>query len=173
MGHCLSRRKPSDFRITVVTGDKPYSGMDANLRMILHDDIGRQSHEFKLDNWFRNDFERGASDEFRINLPSDMKFGNVAKVEFWRDNRGVGASWYVERVSVEDKRTNSVFVFPVYRWIKAHYHYVIQHLDTNLPQFDEHKEQRSMELQEKKKNYEVATKAEGMPAQVRQRGWGF
>jgi arachidonate 5-lipoxygenase len=61
-----------------------------------------------------------------------------------------------------------MYVFPIFRWVRPDWHYVIRHLDTSLPQFDEYREQRKKELDEKKKTYVFAQKAPGMPVQV---GW--
>ncbi|PVD34529.1 hypothetical protein C0Q70_05804 [Pomacea canaliculata] len=113
---------------------------------------------------------RGKMDQFRVpskQLHSVERLGKIARIEFWRDDSGLGSDWYVDKVIVENRKTNDLFVFPVFRWIRPGWHYIIKHLDTSLPQFDEYADQRRMELEEKRKTYVFAQKAPGMPAQVR------
>ena len=65
-----------DFQMPVKTGDKRGAGTSANVSAILHCN-GESSKETKLDNLFRNDFERGQTDVF--------KFGKQ-QVQFWHIN---------------------------------------------------------------------------------------
>ncbi|OWF44208.1 allene oxide synthase-lipoxygenase protein-like isoform X2 [Mizuhopecten yessoensis] len=166
MGNCIGTKEATDYYVYVRTGDRKGAGTDANVTIILYDQNGGKSKEYPLDNWFRNDFESGCTDTFSIkNL---KQFDSVSKVEFWRDSSGLGAAWYVDRVMLENKSNKRMFVFPVYRWIKPGYHYVIKHLDTSLPQFDDDKDQRTMELADKQELYAIGFKGRGMPAQVKQ-----
>lgn len=153
-----------EFIVYVKTGDKKFAGTDANVRIKLHDDYGHVTREVKLDNFFRNDFERGQTDSF--GLKKLLKLENVYKIELWRDNAGLGADWYVDTVEVEDKISGNRYTFPIYRWIKADYHYHIHHLDTSLPQLDPQGYQRRMEVDDKKNAYEYIQRGPGLPAQV-------
>lgn len=169
MGNCITGPS-SEFVIYVRTGDRRNAGTDANVRIILHDANNHSSEKITLDNFFRNDFERGKMDQFRVpskQLHSVERLGKIARIEFWRDDSGLGSDWYVDKVIVENRKTNDLFVFPVFRWIRPGWHYIIKHLDTSLPQFDEYADQRRMELEEKRKTYVFAQKAPGMPAQVK------
>ena len=164
MGNCGGKQK-SSFLIYVRTGDRKNAGTDANVRIVLYDIEGRHTEELVLDNFFRNDFEVGSLDTFPVKNLSG--FGNrVAKIEFWRDDAGVASDWFVDRILVENKSTNDIFVFPVYRWIKSGWQYIIKKYDTSLPQFDEHKDQRSMELGDKRKLYVLEQKLPELPMQV-------
>ncbi|XP_064609700.1 polyunsaturated fatty acid 5-lipoxygenase-like isoform X2 [Liolophura sinensis] len=156
------------YKLQVYTGDRPGAGTDANIKILFYDDCGTKTPEFKLDTFFRNDFERGGMDEFTVKLPSELQFGCVKKIEFWRDSVGLGSSWYLDRISVIDEARTYVYEFPVFRWIRTDHHYVIEHLDTSLPQFDEQKEQRQMELEEKRELYKLKVKVPGLPIQVDQ-----
>lgn len=167
MGSCLScfDRSTAEHVIYVKTGDRKAAATDANVKIILHNDQGETSDALTLDNFFRNDFESGALDTFHIpQVPST--FGKITKVEFWRDNSGIGPDWYVEKVLVENRTTKDVFIFPIFRWIKPDIHYVIKHLDCSLPQDDDQKQQRLMELNDKRETYEYTSRGKGMPAQV-------
>lgn len=165
MGDCVSSSKEAKFTIHVKTGDRLHSGTDANVRIVLKDSSGNRTGELVLDKFFRNDFERGNLDSFSIKCPKH--YGNdVVEIEFWRDNAGLASDWYVDRVSIENMKINETYVFPVYRWVKADFHYVIRHLDTSLPQFDSYVEQRNMELDDKRLSYQIIQKISGGPAQV-------
>lgn len=166
MGACLGVQN-SQFLIYVKTGDKKNAGTDANVKIRLHDASGHNTDDLVLDNFFRNDFESGQLDVFPIkNLKIKSFSGQVSKVEFWRDNAGLGADWYVDKIVVENRKTNNIYIFPVFRWIRPDYHYLIEHLDTSLPQFDLHPDQRKEELEDKCSIYQTAQKVPRGPAQV-------
>ena len=166
MGACLGSQN-TQFVIYVKTGDKKHAGTDANVRIKLHNTSGVISDGLTLDNFFRNDFESGQLDVFPIkNMKMKDFSGAVARIEFWRDNAGLGADWYVDKIVVENRKTNDIYIFPVFRWIKPDSHYLIEHLDTSLPQFDPHKDQRKVELDDKREVYQTAQKVPYGPAQV-------
>ena len=167
MGPCLGTQN-AQFVVYVKTGDRKHAGTDANVKIKLHDVNGVHTDEMVLDNFFRNDFESGKLDVFPIDKLDNLKefSGRIGKVEFWRDNAGLGADWYVDKIVVENRKTNEIYVFPVFRWIRPDFHYVIKHLDTSLPQFDHQKGQRQLEIKEKRRAYETGYKFPGAPAQV-------
>ncbi|KAJ8298470.1 hypothetical protein KUTeg_025001 [Tegillarca granosa] len=164
MGNCLARQT-NDYIIYVRTGDKKFAGTDANVKIKLHSENGNVSDDIVLDESFRNEFESGAIDTF--NVKNLHGFGAISKIEFWRDDQGIADGWYVDRILIENQKNHDLYPFPVYRWIKADYHYVIKVTDTSLPQFDPDRDQRHMELDDKKKAYELSIKGPGMPAQVK------
>jgi arachidonate 5-lipoxygenase len=172
MGNCCGAPK-ADYMVYVRTGDLKGAGTNANVKICLHDSEGNVTKDITLDNFFRDDFEAGSLDTFHV--PELQNFGNViSEIEFWRDDSGIASDWYVNKILVENRKTNDIFVFPVYRWIKPNYHYKIAHLDTSLPQHDQHAEQRKMELNEKSNVYQHCVKIEGGPSQVRDNvryGW--
>ncbi|KAK6172842.1 hypothetical protein SNE40_016420 [Patella caerulea] len=164
----LCRNLKSDILIYVATGDKKNAGTDANVAIILHDEAGNFTEKIVLDRFLRNDFERGHHDMFKVSRSKlGSLVGKVVKIELWRDDAGLASDWFVDRIVVEHISTKHQSVFPMLRWIKAGFHYKIKHFDTSLPQCDEHPEQREMELKDKKKLYQFAQKAPGMPIQVR------
>lgn len=163
MGNCFASQT-NDYVIYVRTGDKKFAGTDANVRIKLHSDNGNVSDDIVLDESFRNEFESGAIDTF--NVKHLHGFGAICKIEFWRDDNGLADGWYVDRILIENQKNHDLYPFPVYRWIKPDYHYVIKVTDTSLPQYDPDKDQRTMELEDKRKIYELSRKGPGMPAQV-------
>ncbi|CAG5122752.1 unnamed protein product, partial [Candidula unifasciata] len=167
---CLLQKPSSDLMIYVQTGDRRNAGTDANVRIVMHDEYGNASAPITLDNYFKNDLERGCLDTFHVptnkikNLP---RMGKIARIEIWKDDAWAASDWYVDKIVIENRVTNSTFVFPIFRWIKAKYHYQIKHLDTSLPQFEEYPEQRRMELEQKRQAYEFDQKVPDGPAQVK------
>nr|XP_022324225.1 allene oxide synthase-lipoxygenase protein-like isoform X3 [Crassostrea virginica] len=165
MGNCCGAPR-ANYMVYVRTGDLKGAGTNANVKIRLHDSEGKVTQDITLDNFFRDDFEAGSMDTFHV--PELKNFGNIiSEIEFWRDDSGIASDWYVNKILVENRKTNDIFVFPVYRWIKPNYHYKIAHLDTSLPQNDQHAPQREMELKEKCKLYQQCVKVDGGPSQVK------
>lgn len=167
MGSALSKSK--DVMIHVYTGDRPFAGTDANVKLIIFDEHGNSSNTLELDRKFKDDFERGQVDTFRI--PAKIlghldKTANLSHIELWRDESGVASDWCVDKIVIENRATNNCFTFPTFRWIKSNYRYRIKHLDTSLPQFDEFPENRKTALEEKRELYQYDQKFEGAPVQV-------
>lgn len=146
----------NDCTIFVQTGDKKEASTDANVFIILHDEHGIASPQYNLDNFFWDDFKCGAIDEFKVKLPQD--FGTVSMIEFWRDNAGISANWYVEIIKVEQIQLKTTSIFPIFRWIEAQdvqNRYRIYELDTFLSQFDPNPEQREKEIKRKRQQYAI------------------
>ncbi|XP_060063390.1 allene oxide synthase-lipoxygenase protein-like isoform X2 [Ylistrum balloti] len=152
--------------VWVTTGDKKNAGTDANVSVRFHGGEGKASTDvITLDNFFRNDFERGQKDTFSVTA---TVVENIDNIELWRDSAGLKDEWFLNIVEVLCRTSGRKYIFPIYRWIKADYHYRIRHLDTSLPSdTDPFKEQREMELAEMKKLYEIEAQAPGLPGQVK------
>ncbi|OWF44207.1 Allene oxide synthase-lipoxygenase protein [Mizuhopecten yessoensis] len=157
----------SSYNIVVKTGDRKKAGTDANIRIVLHGACGQKTSPAKLDNLFRDDFERGRTDNFTVRDDVDVR--SISKIEMWRDKAGVASEWYVDTIEVRNEASPcDIFMFPIYRWVKANFHYSILHLDTFLPQDDPNPDQRHMEIADKRTTYEVTQKVKGATAQVGQ-----
>lgn len=98
-------------------------------------------------------------------------------MEISRDTKGFKDDWFLEYIIVkqhtkvgstlkdmflEDKE----FAFPIHRWISGKKKYVFYVYDSILPQFDKRVNQRSQELQEKRKFYRFCEDCLGLPRQV-------
>ena len=153
------------YTVYVKTGDKKFAGTDANVYIVLYDSGGNKTQEFHLDKFFRDDFERGQLDDFH--LEDEVDLNNISELELWRDDYGFGDEWYVDYIQVH--KNEEIYSFPMFKWIKAHHHYLIPHLDTSLPQFHAHQEQRELELLEKQTYYQLCQKVPGCSMQVRKR----
>lgn len=169
MGNVIKR---ADFDVIVKTGDVKGAGTDANVYCALIDDEGKRSRDIKLDCTWRNDFEKGSIDHFKVINESTLT--NIVKVELWRDSKGLADDWYVELVKIRRKHHGKGLnsepevdvPFPVNRWIHANKRYILLKYDSVLPQFDERKSQREAELEQKKKTYAFGEKIEGVPRRV-------
>lgn len=154
------------YLIEVKTGDKLFSGTDANVYIKLHCNNGDSSGEKLLDCLFKNDLEMGQVDSFSFKRQKNLS--SVDFIEIWRDDSGFLDNWYVDYIRVtKESSGNEKFEFPLFRWIKAGFKYKIAHLDTNLPQTEPFTDQRKLELEEKRQKYELAPHFEGAPCQVK------
>lgn len=162
---------PPDCEITVKTGDVKGAGTDANVFCALYNADETRSHDLNLDCKWKNDFEKGSVDRFKVH--SGLPPGPLHKIEIWRDDSGLGDDWYVEWIKV--KKLNAPinqeeFIFPCNRWVKAERKLALTVYDCVLPQFDENPEQRKQELEDKREVYRLARKAPGIPKQVKTPG---
>lgn len=149
----------------VKTGDRKGAGTDANVWLVLHDEHGNASKETKLNSTFHNDHERGQMSSYGIMNANHL--GRIAKVEFWRDSFGIGDSWYLDIIQVENRKTGELHHFPVHRWIQPDLKYLFPEYDACLPQFDIHREQRDEELKAKRPQYQYILNIEDGPCQVK------
>ncbi|XP_042907350.1 allene oxide synthase-lipoxygenase protein isoform X1 [Parasteatoda tepidariorum] len=154
-----------ELTIHVTTGDRKKAGTDANIWIILHDENGQSTDIIKLNRTLKNDHERGQKCTFFAS--SGNGFGLPLKIELWRDSFGLGHSWFLEKIEVEDKVHGGHHVFPVHRWIMPERHYMIREYDCCLPQHDEHQEQRRTELKLYKKMYQYEQRIQDGPVQIK------
>lgn len=163
MGNCKSLAP--DYEVIVKTGDVKGAGTDANVYCCLVDEDGNKSKEFHLDCRWKNDFEKGNIDTFK--LSNGAALGDLKKIEIWRDETGVGDDWFVEWIKIRRLgQDESADPFPCNRWVTANRKLILTKYDCMLPQFDDHPEQRKRELEEKQKVYVLCRKAPGCPKQV-------
>ncbi len=92
---------PPDFVILVKTGDYKGAGTNADVYVALYNEDGVRSRDIPLDCRWKDDMGRGSLGRYPvINLPN---FGQVSKLEVWRNSTGVGDSWFLERLEVRVK----------------------------------------------------------------------
>lgn len=156
---------PPDCEIIVKTGDVKGAGTDANVFSALYNEDGTRSRDLNLDCKWKNDFEKGSVDRFKVHC--GLPPGRLHKIEIWRDDSGIGDDWYVEWIKVKNLHPGSdEVIFPCNRWVKAERKLVLTEYDCVLPQFDECKEQRKKELEDKRDVYRLSRKAPGIPKQI-------
>ncbi|XP_076345083.1 polyunsaturated fatty acid lipoxygenase ALOX15B-like isoform X2 [Tachypleus tridentatus] len=155
------KKSTRKLRIIVVTGDRFGAGTDANVWITVYDYQGSESAKIKLDNW-GNDMEQGATDVYEMEV--DQSFSRPARIKLWRDAYGLANSWFLDRVEICDSE-GGVSYFPVHRWIAPFTNYLFYEFDSHLPQEDPNKQQREVELEEKRRDYQIAVYIEDGPAQ--------
>jgi hypothetical protein len=108
----------TSYKIKVETGDKRGAGTDANVFVTLFGENG-DSGEIQLTKSLthRNKFERRQTDIFHYeNL---LSLGELTKLRIWHDNSGLGASWFLDSVSVTDEVTEEAYHFNCQRWLST------------------------------------------------------
>ena len=150
----------------IITGDVKGAGTDSNVYIILISESGIQSRAINLDCKWRDDFEKGSVDSFKVGGIS--RLGSIGKIVLWRDSSVLNDDWFVQWVKVKNLHAlyENIDYFPVNRWIRHDRRMVITKYDCILPQFDENQEQRALEILEKRRTYGLARKKPGIPKQV-------
>lgn len=167
MGNCCAVEGAIDHWIYVQTGDRRPGTTEASIKLIMYDDKGHKSPDIELCCAFSDaSFERGQTDTFQG--PPLNYLNNITTIELWRSDGEPGYhDWYCDVIMINDARLDKSFYFPVHRWVKGDFHYMIPANDTSLPQNDPYPEQRRAELGEKRTAYTYAQLAPELPVQVR------
>ena len=170
MGGSLSQKK-GKFEILVKTGDVKGSGTDSNVFCRLIDGEGNSSPVLPLDCMFRNDFENGNLDSFKISNVHNV--GTVQHIQLWRDSRGMKDDWFVEVIKVRKigkagEGNREWKPFPINRWIESDKEYTFALYDSILPQCDKHPDQRERELVEKRSTYSFEDAITGIPRKIKE-----
>jgi len=100
------------YRVTVLTGDRPGAGTDANVFMTAYGTQG-DSGKQKLDN-AQDNFERNKTDIFTFECP---ELGELTKIRIGHDNKGFGASWFLDKVTITNLSNNKNYYFLCGRWL--------------------------------------------------------
>ena len=99
----------------VRTGDQKGKGTDANEFVKLCGRDGRKSKTIPLEFHFRDNFERGQTDNFLIKLMADdgKPLGMVEEIELWRDDSGFGSDWFCDLIVMLDMDKGQSTPFPM------------------------------------------------------------
>ncbi len=100
------------YQVTVVTGDVPGAGTDANVYLSIFGDVASSSDN-RLNSTLAS-FEKGQTDVFYLTLPN---LGNLQKITIYHDNTGVAPGWYLDRVVISNMRTSQQWTFSCYCWL--------------------------------------------------------
>ncbi|XP_074618352.1 lipoxygenase homology domain-containing protein 1-like isoform X3 [Acropora palmata] len=104
-----------EYQVHIYTGYEWGAGTDANILITLFGEDG-DSEETKLDN-NKNNFERGQKDYFVISCGKYL--GRLSKIRIGHDNTGLGAAWFLDKVTVEDPKTGEEVIFSCQRWFST------------------------------------------------------
>ncbi|GAB1603281.1 allene oxide synthase-lipoxygenase protein isoform X1 [Argonauta hians] len=150
------RQSKLNNSIVVQTGDQRKSSTDSDVYVILHDKSGGKTDKYLLDNFFKNDFQIGATDTFHISIP--QTFQELHKLEIWMEPAAVEfttSSWFVDTIEFVQRFPKKHVIFPTFRWLRPNIHYWLYPWDTFLPQDDPDKEQRAEEIEHKREIYKM------------------
>ncbi|XP_033111083.1 arachidonate 5-lipoxygenase-like [Anneissia japonica] len=164
MGNSSSTNS-ANYEVIVKTSDRKGAGTDGNIFIAFLNKEKKRSKDYKLDVRFRDDFEPGHNDRFPIKNLVD--FGEIVKIELWRDRWFFWDNWLVEWIIVTDKVNGKFYEFPINRWIKGGAKTRWSRYDCELPQNDSEHKQRKDELIQKRFVYRYWQKIPGLPVQAR------
>jgi hypothetical protein len=105
------------YAVYVHTGDEIGAGTDANVKIRMYGterDSGWCPLEASMTH--RDKFERNHVDEFLLELPF---LGKIKRISICHDGAGIGAGWYLGRVSIKNVIDSSKYDFPCYRWLDS------------------------------------------------------
>lgn len=155
------------YKVYVHTGDVKGGGTNANVTIVIHDVKGNLTSPIQLDNFFRDDFERGQLDEFTLDSRDTSALTDRPHVlQLSRDNSGLRSEWYLDSVTITTS-DGAEFVFPFNRWVVHDTVYKVPHLDTSLPQHDPFPDMRAERLRAAKEIYQLSPDKKG-PARIDQ-----
>lgn len=100
------------YKVTVVTGDVPGAGTDANVYLSIYGDVA-SSTDNRLNSTLAS-FEKGQTDYFYLTLP---ELGNLQKITIYHDNTGVAPGWYLDRVIITNSSTSQYWTFSCSCWL--------------------------------------------------------
>lgn len=100
------------YKVTVVTGDVPGAGTDANVYLSIYGDVA-SSTDNRLNSTIAS-FEKGQTDIFYLTLPD---LGNLQKITIYHDNTGVAPGWYLDRVIITNSSTGQYWTFSCNCWL--------------------------------------------------------
>eukprot|EP00058_Branchiostoma_floridae_P027767 XP_002613258.1 hypothetical protein BRAFLDRAFT_68223 [Branchiostoma floridae] len=94
------------YLLTVYTGMKANSGTSSRVGIILHGELG-DSGPRPLAACQQQVFKRGSVSTFLLSTPESL--GGLTNIHVWHDSSGEGggASWFLDRLVVEDLQTNT------------------------------------------------------------------
>jgi hypothetical protein len=98
-----TKRRTTDVKNTwtarVHTADIPGAGTDANVFMVVYGQDGKKTEPITLKS-SSDTFEKGAMDEFPVEIPNNL--GLLSKMRVWHDNSGRAAGWKLDKIELEN-----------------------------------------------------------------------
>ncbi|PAA79474.1 hypothetical protein BOX15_Mlig008366g2 [Macrostomum lignano] len=106
--------KATTFRVTAFTANKPGAGTDADVFIKLFGESGvSNDYQLKVPVSNKKPFGRGQVDEF---MCKGRQLGPLSKVRIWHNNLGFAASWYLDKLIIDDLALSKVYEVPCYQW---------------------------------------------------------
>ncbi len=99
--------QPKTYTIRVKTSDINKAGTNANVYLDVYGDAG-DARYITLDNPDKDDFERGTTDEFKVQMPD---VGYINSICVHHDNTGDGSGWNLSSIALIDNSVVRGFTF--------------------------------------------------------------
>lgn len=118
------------YDLTIKTGTRPGAGTDANISVTLVGTEGT-SGPHKLDIWFKDDFEAGSKNTYKVTSPP---LGELIALRFRSQGGAVdfGGHWLLDWAEAE--RDGKTWLFPNYTWLKKDHELTVLEAAALLPQ---------------------------------------
>ncbi|ESN93071.1 hypothetical protein HELRODRAFT_165230 [Helobdella robusta] len=98
------------YNVTIFTGNKQYSGTSANIFITLMGTLGT-SGERKISNGPLN-----KESETQSKVES-LYLGSLTKIQIRHDNTGKSPDWFLEKVVVDDNKSERTYTFHCRQWL--------------------------------------------------------
>eukprot|EP01047_Picozoa_sp_COSAG01_P075042 COSAG01_NODE_12731_length_1693_cov_1.268507_2_plen_255_part_00 len=99
------------WTVLIKTTDEPGAGSNAAFFVKLIGETGVSENITPESG--RNDFERGETNEFKIQTKD---IGRLTKIRIGHDGQGIGAGWHMDSAEIIDDGTRELWKFPCHRW---------------------------------------------------------
>ncbi|XP_059178108.1 lipoxygenase homology domain-containing protein 1-like [Physella acuta] len=107
-------RKPKDYKLTIKTGSKHFSGTDSNVFVTLYG-TDQVSPKLQLLNPKKKYFQRKSVDEFPVHFPS---IGEIKALRIEHDGKGLAPGWFLKKVTLVDiEQPDCVYEFLCNDWL--------------------------------------------------------
>ena len=105
-----------EYEVHVYTGNKPHSGTDSNVRLVVAGTEGDTGAR-KLSDGKRKNFQTGDVNTFL--LKTSHTLGVPAYIKISHDNSGKGkkAGWFLSKVVIVDKKDKQWYLFKCDKWL--------------------------------------------------------
>lgn len=104
----------SHYKIIITTGSIQGAGTDANVFIQMFGDL--QTSQRKILDKVGNQFETGNVDTFVITC---TELGKLHKILIGHDGKGLGSSWFLDNVEIENVSKGERYFFPCKRWFST------------------------------------------------------
>jgi len=108
------------YELSVMTSNVTGAGTDANVYVIIYGQVTRDSGERHLKaspagvKSHSKIFKSNQLDVFHVVC---LDLGALSKIKVWHDNKGIGAAWHLDSITVKNLSNNVIDIFPAKRWL--------------------------------------------------------
>eukprot|EP00056_Hartaetosiga_gracilis_P011787 m.180988 g.180988 ORF g.180988 m.180988 type:complete len:2129 (+) comp13581_c0_seq3:61-6447(+) len=105
------------YEVHVFTGAVSGAGTDASVHINIFGKNGDTGlRNLSKSSTYRNKFERSHEDVFVLEAVS---LSDLSKILIGHNNKGLNASWFLDKVEITDPSTGNTYTFPCERWLST------------------------------------------------------